>query len=282
MTELYRPKDSEQLVPAYQLRVALQGNFGTGKSRAALTFKNPVYANLDRNVPAEFAAREDIINLPFHNGIFCDKYRMRNPGVPQKAPNRKDAFLEFLRGEATKLSTEQTLIVDSYRQVEIAFHVQYDYDKQPNKQGVFNPFEEWRQKIEYFQELGVYYKELKCDVIVCVHEVPDRNEEGKIVGIKPALSGQSGDTLGTDFTDYYRSIAIAKPKPEHAQMFIQQWGISQLMLNDWMASTKTDTIYIWQTQSDSTVKCKCSLIGAPKFLIANSSSIEKYRTKQTT
>lgn len=282
MTELYKPSSSYTLSEGpnlQQIRLAIQGTYGTGKSTAALTFPNPAVLDFDRGL-INHTHRKDVVVLPFYDGAFCDKIRKR--ASPNHIPDRKNSFIDFMRGEALKFTQDQTLITDSYRQVEIGFHCQYNYEKIPGTNGKYSGFEEWTQKIHYFQEIGTYSKDLKCNYIAIIPEIVDRNDEGKIAGIKPAVSGQSGDTLGHDFTDYYRALTIAKPKTEHRQMFMTQWGIDEKTLVEWIASTKTETIYLWQTQSDATVKCKTSLDGAPKFIVAGYSSFNKYKRKEQT
>lgn len=280
-TELYKPTESYTLADSpdfQQIRLAIQGTFGTGKSTAALTFPNPAVNDFDRGL-INHTHRKDVIIMPFYDGAFCDKIRKRS--TPKAIPDRKNSFIDFMRGDALKFTQEQTLITDSYRQVEIGFHCQYEYEKVPGRDGKYSGFDEWTKKIEFFQELGVYSKELKCNYIAIIPEVVERNDEGKVSGVKPALSGQSGDTLGHDFTDYYRAIAVAKPSETHKQLFLTTWSIKEDTLKEWISSTNTETIYLWQTQSDSTVKCKTSLEGAPKFIVAGYSSFNKYKRKTT-
>lgn len=286
MTELYKPEGSSSLdeeTEPIQIRLGIQGPPGCGKTFEALTFANPVVANLDRGLTVH-QGRKDVIDVPFWKGEFCDSILNRD-GI-EAPPNRRDAFLRWIATEARKLTKEQTLIIDSNRQLEVSYHTQYKLNPVITRKGKENDFEEWTQKINYFQRLGDLYKELTCNVIYLAHEIDDVDDEGKVNGkVKVALTGQAGRTLASDFTDWYRQFAIAKPINSDMRDRLKDSHFNPgRELDNWIESTakEHESIYLWQTQSDDSCKMiKTSLLNAPKFVVAHASTFSKYKRKQT-
>lgn len=278
MSELYIPKDAYSMADCVnpgQIRLGVQGPPGGGKTYGALTAPNCIVADIDRGLKSH-EGRSDIICVPFWDGAFCDRWEKRAGIV--NPPNRRNALIRWLEKEATKFSEEQTLVIDSNRQVEIAFHSQYNVEKTPAANGKYNSFEEWTKKIEYFQELGVLYKSLKCNVIYLVHEVPARNDENQIIGLKPALTGSAGDTLASDFTDWFRAVCVAKPVTEMDKTNLKtKYGLEGKSLEEAMANSTNQTIYLWQTQGDMLFQAKTTLVNQPKYVPANWSVFSKYK-----
>jgi len=281
MSDIYTPEGASSLdkdTSNPQIRLGLQGYPGTGKTWSALTFPNCVVANFDKGLVAH-RGRKDVVQVPFWDGAYCDSIIQRDG--QEAPPNRRDAFLVFLAREASKLVTEQTLVIDSNRQIEMAFHTQYKLNPVLTKKGKEDGFEEFFQKINYFQRLGTLYKELNCDLVYLCHEVDDVDDEGNINGkVKVALTGQSGRTIASDFTDWFRQIAIAKPaSSDQRQALIDSKYNPGKDIDSWLEMNSTNTIYLWQTQSDEICKCKTSLVNAPKYIIANCDTFTKYKRK---
>lgn len=281
-TTIYKPTGCVSLAETLtdpQIRLGIQGSPGSGKTWEALTFPNPIVANFDRGLIAH-QGRSDVIEVPFWNGTFCDSIHKRD-GI-MAPPNRKDAWLVWLAKEASKLVREQTLVVDSNRQIQNAYHTQYKLNPVISNKGKDNKFAEWTQKIDYFAELGTMYKSLKCDVVYICHETEDVDADtGAPNGsVKPMLSGESGRSIASDFTDWFRALAIAKPVSDDAKKRAKdKYHLSDETLKEWINSTSNETIYIWQTQFDEVCKCKTSLVGAPKYVIAHYSTFAKYKRK---
>lgn len=280
-TGLYIPPGCETLDKAKtdpQIRLGLQGMPGCGKTWLALTFPNPIVANFDRGLIGH-RGRSDVIEVPFYDGKFVDSIVKRD-GL-QGPPNRKDALSIWLSKEATKLSAQQTLVLDSNKQIQNEYHVWYKMNPVISKSGKENDFAEWNLKINYFNDLGTSLKELKCNVIYICHETPDRDKEGNLTGMnRPLVSGQIGDAIASDYTDWYRVIAVAKPADEEmATRFKKKFMVNDSQLLEWKKSTPNDTIYMCQTQSDDICKCKTSLVNVPKFILASHESISKYMRK---
>lgn len=263
-----------------QIRLGIQGPPGVGKTFEALTFLNCIVANFDRGLIVH-KGRSDVIDVPFWDGKFCDSVWPRD-GI-EAPPNRRDAFLSWLSHDARNLTASQTLIVDSNRQLEVSYHTQYKLNPTITKKGKEDGYEEWTQKIIYFQKLGELYKELKCNVVYLAHEYDGSDSEGKPNGkIEVALTGKAGKTIGSDFTDWLRQIAIAKPKTRDDRQRLIDSQFNPLgEIDNWIESTSEahETIYLWQTQSDDLVKCKTSLLNAPKYVVAHYKTFLRYRNK---
>lgn len=282
---IYTPQGCKTLdqLGESQIRLGIQGPAFSGKTTSSLTFPHPLVGSFDRKVNAH-THRSDVINVPFYDGEFCDKIIKRN-GL-QTPPNRRDAFLKWLGTEALKLSPEQSLIVDNSTGVEEAFHTQYQLAPVISKQGEVDSFAEWRHKIDFFGDLHTAFKALKCNVIYITHEAPDRDKKGELNGkIRPLLTGQAGDKLQGNFTDWFASITIAKPSTEDQKKKLKDWAkIDDATLQEWIDSVPQghQTIYLWQTTSDELRQCgTTTLHNCPKFVLATYSTFNKYRKQIT-
>lgn len=288
VTNIYKPPGSSSLDKAPvapQVRLGLQGYPGVGKTWEALTSPNPIVMNLDRGLGAH-VGREDVIDVPFYSPSFVDSIIKRD-GL-RAPPNRKDAILIWLASEAMKLSSSQTLIIDSCTQLQNAHLAQYNLNPKITKSGKVDDFGLYADKLSYFGEVCEQLKLLPCNVIFLSHETAARDTEGDLNGqVRPLLSGQFGDQLSSHFTDWFRCHAVAKPESEDTKKrFLEKicFGSKELM-EELINSTKPEhkTIYLFQTMNDDMCKCKTSsLIDAPKYIIAHWSSFLKYRRKQTT
>jgi hypothetical protein len=279
MTTLYKPIDSLTLAETTvdpQIRLGIQSPPGLGKTWAALTFPNPVVLNYNRGLGAHIG-RSDVIEVPFYDRKFVDK--IHPPDGQQTPPNKKDALLVWLHKEGSKLTSEQTLVLDSSTEIETAYHTQYKLNPVITKKGKEDDFAEWRLKIEYFGQVTDLLKSLKCHVVYITHETVERDKEGELTGgARPLLTGQSGDSLAGSFTDWFRQRAIKKPTKEEEALYTTKWGWNR----EWNDSTPKEhgSIYLWQTSSDSFFKCKSSsLLNPPMFVLANYNTFLKYRRK---
>lgn len=268
----------------FQLRLGIQGPPGTGKSWSTTTFENPIVLSGDRGLISHMG-RADIIEIPFYNGVYVDSVKKRD-GL-KCPPNRKEALTEFLSNQALKITKDQTFVLDGGSNIQAWYHIWYRQNKDAfsTKSGEEDKYAQWRMKAEYYQEIMDSIKALNCDVIYLSHESPDRDKTGELNGqVRPLLTGQFQDELVGHFTDWYRAVTIAKPTKDKLMEFQTKHNLDAVTLNEWINSTdaKCPTIYLWQTHSDSLVKCKTSLVGAPKYVIANSSVFRKYKRQNKT
>lgn len=281
-TPLYVPKGASLIkdLPPSQIRVVIQGPPFSGKTTAALTFPNPVVLSFDRKVSAH-KHRDDVVVVPFYSPEFVDSL-VKRPS-PITPTNRKEALIKWLESEGLNITPEQTLIIDNCSEVEKSFHVWFDNNKHLaiTKDGDFNQYKEWDLKIDYFDSLHTALKACHCHVVFIAHETPQRNKKGELTGKnKPLLSGQSGDKLGGNFTDYFRATTITKPTTEDQFKKTVEWARTDLStVKDWCSKVgQHDTIYLWQTCADE--ECDCgtsSMRGCPKYVYASYESFLKYK-----
>lgn len=278
----------------FQLRLGIQGPPKWGKTWGALTFPNPVVLSYDRGLVSH-VGRSDVIEIPFYNPAFVDGICPRGGieftdfNTQQKKirpPNRKDALVKWLSTEALKLTANQTLILDGNTGIEASFHIQYWVDPPVGKDGILNKYTEWRWKIDFFTEIAMALKSLACDVILISHESPDRNEKGDLNGmVRPLITGQFQDQIQSHFTDWFRSRVVSKPSSKDLhEKFMTDWKIDAATLKEWIESTPPEhqTIYLWQTSSDSICSCGTSLVNNPKYILANHKSFSKYKRQNKT
>jgi len=264
-----------------QIRLGIQGYGGTGKTWSALTFPNPIILNLDRGLGAH-ADRTDVVEIPFHNAAFC---RTINPN--HKPADLKDTLMVWLRKEGSKLSPEQTLIIDSNTQVDNAYHSWYNENKMKflTDKGVEQGFAEYKQKKIYFLEFLETLKYLPCHIVYICHET--EASIGKLTGkMRPLLSGQVADALMNYFTDFFRQHAATIPEDftKVTDVTLANWKMTRQEYEACCKPFPRRTIYYWQTDSSSDFDGKCSsLVNYPAFLPASYESFIKFRrqTKQT-
>jgi len=263
-----------------QIRLGIQGFPNTGKTWAALTFKNVIVLNLNRGLKAH-QGRSDVIEVPFYKREFAKREEV------------KDKVVTWLENEASKLTADQTLVIDGLSDLEIAYHIWFAYNERDiavTKSGKINDFAEWQIKVKYFNEIGFNLMSLKCDVILICHEAerPDKpvtvGQPGQYTGkIRPVLTGQAGDVIIKDYTDWFRAHCQAKPKDysKVTDESLVQWGMkSTAEFKAMCDSFDSDAIFFWQTVGDDLFNAKSgSLIKQPRFIPANSSSFNKYLRK---
>ena len=282
--EVYKPAGCKPLseLPDGQVRLLVFGPPFSGKTTGSLTFPNPVALSFDRKLTAH-THREDVFNVPFYDGAFCDGIIRRN-GLATP-PNRRDALLKWLLTEGVKLTVNQTAVLDNSTGIEEAFHTQYGLNPVISKAGEIDAFAEWRQKVDFFGDLFTALKAMHCNVVYICHEAPDRDKKGELNGkIRPLMTGQVADKMGGNFTDCFAAITIAKPNGDDAfKKMCAHFKIDEATGKEWVASTPPThgTIYLWQTQSDELRSCgTTSLYNCPKYILADFKSFAKYRKQK--
>lgn len=254
-------------VERQQIRELLQGYYGQGKTFSALTAPNPCVLNLDNNLGAH-VGRADVINVPFYDKKFAAKYSAAiHVAVPK-----------WIADVGTKLSEEQTLVIDGLTNLNNAYDREVGVPMS-TKTGKLDMQAWWGDKLDWQKELFESLKALKCDVIICCHEQPERektgSEAGELTGkILPLVQGSFKDQLGTHFTDVFRQHAVSKLSKDdiekNKEKLLVNYGMKSV--DEYIAfqnSFETNTMYIWQTSPDSLSACKCHLVNQPKYIRAN-------------
>lgn len=184
--------------------IALIGAPGSGKTTACLTFPNRIWLDFDHKIPA------GEVTIPFYDPKFCDSLATKySPNCP---PNQRDALKVWLRQHSSKLTKSQTLILDSWTNIQAA------HDMQARIEGEMMSAKErkwafYGGKKEFSADIMAALKATICRVIVIFHEVPERNEEGELTTkIKVLMDGSYKDELLKDFTDYWRQLCFPYEK----------------------------------------------------------------------
>src|ERR1044071_282279 len=185
---MYIPKGGVTLEnePIEQIRMGIQGFYGTGKTIAASTFPNPVYMDIDRGLGA-LSGRSDIIKLKFYDNDFCKQINPNHKGFN----TLRDTVLMFLDKEAKKLEADQTLVVDGSTGLQNAYHAWYDENPVVTKTGSIDDRAVWRLKLNFFGDICETLKTLRCNVLYIAHEYEKPDSSGEYNGkIRPLMSGQ--------------------------------------------------------------------------------------------
>jgi hypothetical protein len=254
-----------------QIRLGLQGYGGTGKTWAALTFPNPIVANLDRGLGAH-TGRSDVIEIPFYNEAYC------NSIYPNFKPtNLKDLLMIWLDKHGKKLNPEQTLVWDGNTAMQNAYHKWYTVNKVVTQNGKIDDFGEWRLKMQYYGEMLELFRVLSCHVVFISHESEKKEKDGTYRGkVKPLLTGDF-DFIGY-CTDWFRSHTCVKPditKLDAAKL--ASWGMAQKDFQTWSDSIPGKMLYYWQTVSDDICDTKSSsLVNCPDYIPASFQYFQKY------
>ena len=266
---LYIPKDSvnSSTLPTSPIRLGIMGVAGSGKTFSALTFPNPVVLDLDNKLGGYREANPAVSFpvLPFWNREFVEgtlkvinntKTRTIDTSYPH---NVRDAVDKWLTSEGPKLTPEQTLIVDSFTALNDGFANQTNlpWEVEYSRSGEIDGFAFWKKLLAYNSRICTLLKALPCNVVAIFHELPDRNENGTIMGLKPLLQGQSADKCPGYFTDFYRQRVFTKDNP------------GPFKIEDPKAQ-----VYAWQTCKDKYFQIACkSRHLIPDYVVANFSSL---------
>lgn len=284
--QIYTPPNCRKLsedTAKQQVRLGIQGFPGTGKDWAALGtpdkkqegFPNCIVYNLDRGLSAHQGC-EHILEIPVHSMY--------------KKEDQKDKIVDWLTNQGTKLTKDQTLVIDSLSSLEQVYHSWFKVNEMQlavsRSSGKVNDFIEWQIKEQFFNEIHVLIKSLRCDVILLCHE-SERADKPTTIGqpgmytgkIRPFLSGKFGDVIIREYTDWFRQHAFAKtadPKDTTLANF-------RMTKTEFLAMQQTfvgDTIYAWQTKGDDLFNAKASsLVNPPTYIPATYQSFVKYQRK---
>lgn len=259
-----------------QIRLLLQSAPKTGKTYAATTFPNPVFLNFDRGLGAH-SGNADIVEVPFWNLDFVKK-------ITPNDLSRKTLVTQWLKTEGQKMESDQTLVLDGSTGLQNAFDAWSKANPTYSaRTGKLDEFAHWSNKVEYFAEVCESFKTLKCHVIYISHETLDRGKDGELNGkVRTLLTGQFGDQLASHFTDSFRQHAFAKPAQlPDANKVMSLYGMTPAEYQEMLNSFTTNTVYVWQTQSDDVANCgSSSLVGQPRFIKADYATFCKYLRKK--
>jgi hypothetical protein len=260
---MYKPTNSINMTNAElpQIRLGLQGPAASGKTWAATTFPNPVFMDIDNGLTAHRG--RDILRVPFYDPTFirqlCPNSKVTDP------PNRRDAVRFWLRDEGNKLEPDQTLVVDSWTTLQNAFDQQTELEPVRTRQGLVDEFAFWAKKIDYSRDIMELLMGLRCHVVVCFHEISQRDPKTGLLleKLQPLMQGKFVAQLKVYFTDFFRQHAIGKLDEQKQVREINGKKLTE------------DTTYMWQIKSDAIFDAKTRM-NRPEIVIPASFSSFTY------
>jgi len=241
---MFIPKEAIQTEPRAKEIIALLGAPASGKTTACLTFPNRIWLDFDHKLPA------GEVSIPFWDATFCDKIARR---FSDKCPaNQRDAFKKWLTENYSKFTGEQTVILDSYTNMQAAFNQQERLENDMIADEKKSGFTFWGNKMRFSEEISNFIKSMRCRVVVIFHERLERDNEGEITGkISPVLDGRYKDEILKDFTDVWRQICFPYKKDERGNFVIVNG--KKVVEEQW----------VWQLMSDDAFNCNMNpILGA--------------------
>jgi hypothetical protein len=112
----------------------------------------------------------------------------------------------WLEKHGQKFTKDQTLILDSLTFVGNAIDRFNKDNPIRTKRGEEDSFAAWNMKNLYMIGLHRIIRGLSCNFISIVHELPDYDEDGKVCGLKPMITGSFKDQLAGSYTESWRQI----------------------------------------------------------------------------
>lgn len=247
---------ASQVTP--QIRLLLIGKPASGKSWAAATFPNPLFADFDNSCTSLKQLKDDILILPFYSTEFV-REKLRSL-------NAMSAFLDWLATEAKKLTSEQTLVIDSLSTLQDAFHSTLEASPKKNAKGEDDGFYLWGEKIKYFRNIHMHLISLKCHVVVTAHEREIRDDKtGALLGkVLPSMSGSFCDRLGQFYTDIFHQFAREKLSPNGTPITEKDSNGHNVPLLE----------YCWQVRGDNKYDLKTRMVSPPAIVPATFASFK--------
>ena len=186
------------------------GISGSGKTTAALTFPNPIKAEFDNIIVPSQLLTTPII--PFYSKEFCETLGSKNT---------RDAFTKWLKLDAPKLESDQTLIIDSWTRLQDYFDQQTELEPVYSSTGKEDEFAFWGRKLDWSRDIMINLQSLKCHIVVTFHEQVERDPKtGALLSkIMPLMQGKFVNKIGSYFTEFYRSVTVKNDKGNMQHMW---------------------------------------------------------------
>ena len=196
------------------IRIGIQGEPGSGKTTAALTFPNVTVLNFDNKLP------QGTLAVPFWNDDFVWTLVPKKGNLPA---NTRDAFLEWLKKNYAKFEPGQTVVLDSWTMLQKAFDQQSRLEPSFSKSGQEDKFAFWKHKLEYSCDVCSLLQKMRCMVVVTVHDQRERDSEGNLTGkFKPLQQGAFADMMAGFFTCWFGQHSRDEKRKEYPSEYLWQ------------------------------------------------------------
>lgn len=247
------------------IRLMILGPPGVGKTFSALTFPNPIYGDLDNKLKGYRVWRPDhaFPVFPFWSRDFVEgvmKVGNVNGRIdPKYGPNVRDAFKKWLTEDGPKLAQDSTFVLDSWTSLQNFFDIQSQLPHEQvisPKTGKPDGFAFWGDKLKYCVEILKLLTNLKCNVVIICHEMPERDEDNRIIGIKPLMQGSGKDQMGKDATDVFRQRVLTKDT-KGIPGYENKGESGNFVPPEGCSFNERGEAYVWQTCKDQHFQIAC-------------------------
>lgn len=284
MPELYKPTGCIDVFSDKQqakMMLGVVGASASGKTVAGASFPNPVFLNLNNGLTwikgnPRFKDK-NIVSVEAWSDKYCLevlkwKRHVQLGARPSEADpvNRRDGIMDWVKTEGRKLTSDQTLIVDSWTDVQTWFDIIKDREPVYDKKGDLNPYNFWDCKIEYSEDLMSALKGLSCHVVIIFHESQERDKvtQQLIDKIQPLMQGKYVTKISQELTDFFRQHCVAKLDSRgQPTTKINGSDIDPKLLTE-------DVNYLWQIKSDAFFNAKTRMNRPERFVKADFSSFQ--------
>jgi len=211
-----------------KIKALILGEAGQGKSFAAKTFPNPVFLDYDNNLQHDYFNGTQTIPA-YDKNIQKSVYKAHSP--------RRFIF-SWIADHGSKLSSEQTLVIDSQTGLSDQVKIELDALIPNGRDGKPDGFWFWNQwSVFWCAFTEEITKKLDCNLVVISHaKILRDSETNRIVSIDLLMKGQ-------DFTSripsFYNNVFYQKRIPK---------GFNPLI--DLKPDQKVDYDYMWQIADD--------------------------------
>lgn len=196
-------------------RFGVLGAAGTGKTWFARTFPKVTFGNCDDKL----CTGDKTVDLTKPN-------IQQELGI-QQGPNLQLAVIRFLQRYLRDFGPDETFVLDGISAIEHSWHAQARNNPlpfmskgdpakgRPPEFDGFKFFREWKGYLCALFELLSY---ARCQVVVTMHEAPERDDKGNPTArVKQLLDGSFVDQLPGKFTFFTRTLKSAGTDPKTGQ-----------------------------------------------------------------
>jgi hypothetical protein len=247
-------------------RLLLVGPAGWGKSTSSATFPQPVWVDVDNNVPPEIKPKlKHVIPLWNRDFLTNNAFGGITPEVLVQYPLN---FFPRILSDARDLTAEYTLVVDNLSAISelLATMISNLHAKAIEK----NSYHFWNVWAAWLNSLFIGLKSLKCHVILIAHEDEIRdNETNRVLNRRWLLDGKKfTPKMGSYFNNIFRQTRIE----EKASQFAVQRSYEN------MNSAVTTLKYMWQVLPDQEFDVARTTIKTNKLFVP--AMYQSFLTKQ--
>lgn len=241
----------------------LVGPPGSGKSFAAASFPDPIFAMFDNNMPPE-KKKLGLKELPFYDTEWVNQCVIKEGAMSNSFKDRPvSLFGRYLRTLARELKPNQTLVIDHLQRISDRLFeaINADYASAIKS----NAYEEWTLFGNFMCGVFTICESLKCNVVMLSQEEELRElESSKILTRRWLMPGKMfAPRVPSFFNNVFRQTKITESPNK----------ISSAIAQPFNPNEKADDKYYWQIRKDELFDTiRTTIPGNQKYVPANYSS----------